>query len=60
MFDKDGSGKKCGKDYKCVWGDESTWKKVIAEVDLNNDEEVDFEECKLMTNNMDSKRVINK
>ena len=61
MFDKDGNGKLSVEEIMSVFGgDEATWKKVIAEVDLNNDGEVDFEEFKLMMNNMDAKRVIKK
>ena len=49
MFDKDGNGKLSVEEIMSVFGgDEATWKKVIAEVDLNNDGEVDFEEFKLM------------
>ena len=61
MFDKDGNGKLSVEEIMSVFGgDEATWKKVIAEVDLNHDGEVDFEEFKLMMNNMAAKRVIKK
>lgn len=58
MFDKDGNGRLSVDEIMGVFGgDEATWKKVIAEVDLNNDGEVDFEEFKQMMNNMDAKMV---
>ena len=58
MFDKDGNGKLSVDEIMSVFGgDAASWKKVIAEVDLNNDGEVDLQEFKMMMNNMDSKMV---
>ena len=58
MFDKDGNGKLSVDEIMSVFGgDAESWKKVIAEVDLNNDGEVDLQEFKMMMNNMDSKMV---
>jgi hypothetical protein len=34
------------------------FKKVIAEVELNNDKELDFDEFKIIMNTMYTKRVI--
>ena len=61
MFDKDNSGKLSVKEIKNVFGGtEEQWKKVINEIDLNNDGEVDFAEFKIMMENMDKNRIIEK
>ena len=61
MFDKDNSGKLSVNEIKAVFGGtEAQWKKVIDEVDLNNDGEVDFAEFKIMMVNMDKNAIIEK
>ena len=61
MFDKDGSGKLSISEIRAVFGgDEDSWKKVISEIDLNKDGEVDYEEFKLMMLNMDKSIVFSK
>ena len=59
MFDKDNSGKLSVKEIRNVFGgSEEQWKKVIDEVDLNNDGEVDFGEFKIMMVNMNKNQII--
>ncbi len=54
MFDKDNSGKLSVHEIINVFGgDVESWKKVIAEIDLNQDGEVDFNEFKIMMVNAD-------
>ena len=54
MFDKDNSGKLSVHEIISVFGgDEDSWKKVIEQIDLNNDGEVDFNEFKIMMLNVD-------
>ncbi len=61
MFDKDGSGKLSISEIRAVFGgDEDSWKKVISDIDLNKDGEVDYEEFKLMMLNMDKNVVFSK
>ena len=58
LFDKDGNGKLSIDEIMAVFGgDEESWKKVIDEVDLNKDGEVDFDEFKHMMNDMGAKMV---
>ena len=59
IFDKDGSGKLSVDEIKNIFGGtEEQWKKVISEVDLNKDGEVDFAEFKIMMENMDKNKII--
>ena len=59
IFDKDGSGKLSVEEIKNIFGGtEEQWKKVINEVDLNKDGEVDFAEFKIMMENMDKNKII--
>ena len=61
IFDKDGSGKLSLEEIKEVFGgDKESWKKVIEEVDLNKDGEVDFNEFKIMMMNLEKKIVLGK
>ena len=61
MFDKDNSGKLSVNEIKAVFGGtEEQWKNVINEIDLNNDGEVDFAEFKIMMENMDKNKIIEK
>ena len=61
MFDKDNSGKLSVKEIKAVFGGtEEQWKNVINEIDLNTDGEVDFAEFKIMMENMDKNKIIEK
>ena len=49
MFDKDGNGKLSIEEIIEVFGgEENYWKKVIEDVDLNKDGQVDYKEFKLM------------
>nr|4YSJ_A Chain A, Calmodulin-like domain protein kinase [Eimeria tenella]4YSJ_B Chain B, Calmodulin-like domain protein kinase [Eimeria tenella]4YSM_A Chain A, Calmodulin-like domain protein kinase [Eimeria tenella]4YSM_B Chain B, Calmodulin-like domain protein kinase [Eimeria tenella]4YUQ_A Chain A, Calmodulin-like domain protein kinase [Eimeria tenella]4YUQ_B Chain B, Calmodulin-like domain protein kinase [Eimeria tenella]4YZB_A Chain A, Calmodulin-like domain protein kinase [Eimeria tenella]4YZ len=52
MFDADGSGKISSSELATIFGvsevDSETWRRVLAEVDRNNDGEVDFEEFRQM------------
>ena len=49
MFDKDGNGLlSIAEIIEVFGGDESYWKKIIEEVDSNNDGEVDFNEFKII------------
>nr|ATD14371.1 calcium-dependent protein kinase 1 [Besnoitia besnoiti] len=52
MFDSDHSGKISSSELATIFGvsdvDSETWKSVLAEVDKNNDGEVDFEEFQQM------------
>jgi calcium-dependent protein kinase len=59
MFDKDNSGKLSVKEIRNVFGgSEEQWKRVIDEIDLNNDGEVDFAEFKIMMVNMNKNQII--
>ena len=59
IMDKDGSGKLSVDEIKNIFGgSEEQWKKVISEVDLNKDGEVDFAEFKIMMENMDKNKII--
>ena len=59
IFDKDGNGRLSVEEIKEVFGgDKKTWKKVIEDVDLTKDGEVDFKEFKLMMTNIDRKIVL--
>ena len=59
IFDKDGSGKLSVDEIKNIFGGtEEQWKKVISEIDLNKDGEVDFAEFKIMMENMDKNKII--
>ena len=59
IMDKDGSGKLSVEEIKNIFGGtEEQWKKVINEVDLNKDGEVDFAEFKIMMENMDKNKII--
>ena len=59
MFDKDNSGKLSIKEIRNVFGgNEEQWKRVINEIDLNNDGEVDFSEFKIMMVNMNKNQII--
>ena len=61
MFDKDNSGKLSVHEIISVFGgDEDSWKKVIEQIDLNEDGEVDFNEFKLMMLNVDKNVGIKK
>ena len=71
MFDKDNSGKLSVHEIISIFGgDEESWKKVIEQIDLNQDGEVDFNEFKTMMvtvdknvgikNNVKSKRTVTK
>ena len=56
LFDKDGNGKLNIEEIKQAFGgDEKAWKKVIRDVDKNNDGEVDFEEFKLLMMGLEQK-----
>ena len=49
IFDRDNNGKLSVEEIKHVFGgNEEGWKKIIKEVDTNNDGEVDFEEFKTL------------
>ena len=59
IMDKDGSGKLSVDEIKNIFGgSEEQWKKVINEIDLNKDGEVDFAEFKIMMENMDKNKII--
>ena len=59
MFDKDNSGKLSIKEIRNVFGgSEEQWKRVINEIDLNKDGEVDFSEFKIMMVNMNKNQII--
>ena len=61
MFDKDGNGKLSVDEIIEVFGgEESYWKKVIVDVDLNKDGEVDFNEFKLMMGNINGGDIAKK
>ena len=54
MFDKDNNGRLSVDEIISVFGgDKDSWKKVITEIDLNKDGEVDFNEFKIMMTNID-------
>ena len=49
MFDKDGNGLlSINEIIEVFGGDEAYWRKIIEEVDHNNDGEVDFNEFKII------------
>ena len=61
MFDKDGNGKLSVDEIIEVFGgEESYWRKVIVDVDLNKDGEVDFNEFKLMMGNLNGGEIAKK
>ena len=39
-------------------GDEKKWQKIIEDIDLNDDGEVDFEEFKMLMTGANSKEII--
>ena len=39
-------------------GDEKKWQKIIEDIDLNDDGEVDFEEFKMLMTRANSKEII--
>jgi len=54
IFDKDHNGKLSVDEIISVFGgNKESWKKVISEIDLNKDGEVDFNEFKIMMTNID-------
>ena len=56
IFDKDNSGKLSVHEIINIFGgDEDSWKKVIQQIDLNKDGEVDFNEFKIMMTTIDNK-----
>ena len=58
VFDKDNNGRLSVDEIREVFGgDIKTWKKVIEDIDLNKDGEVDFKEFKAMMMNIDKKIV---
>ena len=58
MFDKDGNGKlSIDEIIEVFGGEQSYWVKVIEDVDLNKDGEVDYEEFKLMMGNLNNDMV---
>jgi calcium-dependent protein kinase len=59
MFDKDSSGAVSVEEIRNIFGgDEHKWKKIVQEVDLNGDGEIDFEEFKIMMKGFDEKEII--
>jgi calcium-dependent protein kinase len=59
MIDKDGSGKITIDEIKHIFGgDETKWKKIVGEVDLNGDGEIDFEEFKIMMKGLEQGDLI--
>ena len=53
IFDKDNNGRLSVQEIINVFGGkEESWKKVIEDIDLNKDGEVDFNEFKLMMRNL--------
>jgi Ca2+-binding EF-hand superfamily protein len=49
MLIQDGSGKISLEEIKYLFGgDVQKWKKIISDIDLNGDNEIDFEEFKKM------------
>ena len=61
MFDKDNNGRLSVDEIISVFGgDKESWKKVISEIDLNKDGEVDYNEFKLMMANIDKNVGISK
>jgi calcium-dependent protein kinase len=59
MFDKDNSGKISVEEIRSIFGGEaSKWKKIIQEVDLNSDGEIDFKEFKTMMADLHEKELI--
>jgi calcium-dependent protein kinase len=58
MFDKDKSGKISVDEISSIFGGEANkWKKIIKEIDLNNDGEIDFKEFKAMMSGIDEKEI---
>jgi calcium-dependent protein kinase len=59
LFDKDGNGKLSIEEIMHVFGGNgNAWKKVIQEIDINNDGEVDFEEFKTLMLGLNSQKLI--
>ena len=59
MFDKDGSGALDLDEIKVYFGgNDKLWKKVIKEIDLNGDGQVDFEEFKKMMIGMNPMDIV--
>ena len=59
MFDKDGSGALDINEIKVYFGgNDETWKKVLKDIDLNGDGQVDFEEFKKMMIGMDPNEIV--
>ena len=58
MLDKDNSGSISLEEIRHIFGgEESKWKRIINEVDLNNDGEIDFEEFKKMMHGIEQNEV---
>ena len=54
IFDKDGNGRLSVDEIIAVFGgDKQSWEKVIVDIDLNKDGDVDFKEFKTMMINID-------
>ena len=59
LFDKDGNGKLSIDEIRQVFGgDEKKWKKIIEDIDLNDDGEVDFEEFKMLMTGVNGKELL--
>ena len=59
MFDKDGSGALDINEIKVYFGgNDETWKKVLKDIDLNGDGQVDFEEFKKMMIGMNPSEIV--
>ena len=59
LFDKDGNGKLSIDEIRAVFGgDEKKWQKIIEDIDLNDDGEVDFEEFKMLMTGVNSKDLL--
>ena len=59
MFDKDGSGALDINEIKVYFGgNDETWKKVLKDIDLNGDGQVDFEEFKKMMIGMNPNEIV--
>ena len=59
MFDKDGSGAIDLDEIKVYFGgNDKSWKKVLKDIDLNGDGQVDFEEFKKMMIGMNPMDIV--